>query len=291
MAKAVIIGKGPAGISAALYLLRAGVEVTILSKGDSALERAEKIENYYGFAQPVSGRELAQAGIEGARRLGCRFVEEEAVAIRNEDGLSVETDGGVYPADAAILATGAARKAPPIPGLKEFEGKGVSYCAVCDGFFFRRKEVAVLGAGEYALHEARELLPLVGAVTLLTNGAPLPEGIPEGLRTETRPLARICGENTVSGVELADGTVLPLAGVFVAEGVASSCDLARKIGAAVDGERILVDERMATNVPGLFAAGDCTGGLRQVCTAVAEGAVAATAVVQYLRKRPEPHGN
>ena len=122
MAKVIIIGAGPAGVSAALYTVRAGIETLVLSNGGGALKKAERIENYYGFPQPVSGEELMTRGIEGARRLGVSFQEEEVVGIGFEDSLVVSTTAGRHAADAVLLATGTSRLAPPIPGLKDFEG-------------------------------------------------------------------------------------------------------------------------------------------------------------------------
>lgn len=286
MAKVVIIGSGPAGVSAALYTARAGIDTTVLTRGPGALARAEGIENYYGVPGPVSGAELERRGIEGAKAVGVQFVEAEAVGLTFTDKLTVETLSGDYPADAVILATGASRAAPPIPGLKALEGHGVGYCATCDAFFYRGKDVAVLGSGEYALHEASALLPLAKSVTLLTGGAPLTAEFPPEIALCTEKVEAILGEETgkVTGVRLAGGRELPLDGVFVALGVAGSTALARKMGAEVDGNRIVVDEHMMTTVPGLFAAGDCTGGLLQVAKAVYEGAMAGNEAAKALRK-------
>ena len=284
MPNIVIVGSGPAGISAALYAVRAGADTTVLTKGPGALDRAEKIENYYGFAEPVSGAELEQRSIENARRLGVRFVTAEAVGLTYTDQLTVETLDKDYPADAVILATGASRAVPRIPGLAGLEGHGVSYCAACDAFFYRGRDVAVLGSGEYALHEVQALLPVVRSVTLLTNGAPLTAQFPPEVRVCPQAVEAVLGETVVTGVQLSGGETLAVSGVFVALGVAGSTALARKIGAEVDGNRIVVDARMQTTVPGLYAAGDCTGGLLQVAKAVYEGAQAATEAVKALRK-------
>ena len=175
MSNIVIIGSGPAGVSAALYAARAGVQTTVLTKGPGALDRAELIQNYYGFAEPIAGAELERRGIEGAKAVGVEFVTTEAVGLTYTDKLTVETLAGDFPADAVILATGASRAAPRIPGLAGLEGHGVSWCAVCDAFFYRGKDVAVLGSGAYALHEVQALLPVVKSVSLLTNGMPLTE--------------------------------------------------------------------------------------------------------------------
>ena len=284
MPNIVIIGSGPAGISAALYAVRAGADTTVLTKGPGALDRAEKIENYYGFAEPVSGAELERRSIENARRLGVRFVTAEAVGLTYTDKLTVETVDKNYPADAVILATGASRAVPRIPGLAGLEGHGVSYCAACDAFFYRGRDVAVLGSGEYALHEVQALLPVVRSVTLLTNGAPLTAQFPPEVRVCPQAVEAVLGETVVTGVQLSGGETLAVSGVFVALGVAGSTALARKIGAEVDGNRIVVDAGMQTTVPGLYAAGDCTGGLLQVAKAVYEGAQAATEAVKALRK-------
>ena len=284
MPKIIIIGSGPAGVSAALYAVRAGADTTVLTKGSGALDRAEKIENYYGFAQPVSGVELERRSIENAKRLGVKFVAAEAVGLTYTDKLTVETLDGDYPADAVILAMGASRAAPRIPGFAGLEGHGVSWCAACDAFFYRGKDVAVLGSGEYALHEVQELLPVVKSVTLLTDGAPLTAQFPPEVKVLPQKVEAVLGEKAVTGVQLSGGAPLAVSGVFVALGVAGSTALARKLGAEVDGSRIVVDEKMQTTVPGLYAAGDCTGGLLQVAKAVYEGAQAATEAVKALRK-------
>ena len=284
MANVVIIGSGPAGVSAALYTARAGVDTTVLTKGPGALARSEGIENYYGVPGNITGAELERRGIEGAKEVGVKFVETEAVGLTFTDKLTVETLNGDYPADAVILATGASRTAPPVPGLAALEGHGVSYCATCDAFFYRGKNVAVMGSGEYALHEASALLPLAASVTLLTGGAALTADFPPEITVRTEKVEAILGEEKVTGVRLAGGEELSMDGVFIALGVAGSTALARKMGAEVDGNKIVVDANMMTTIPGLFAAGDCTGGLLQVAKAVYEGAVAGNEAAKALRK-------
>ena len=216
MPNIVIVGSGPAGVSAALYAVRAGVDTTVLTKGPGALDRAEKIENYYGLAQPVSGAELERRSIENAKRLGVRFVTAEAVGLTYTDKLTVETLDENYPADAVILATGASRAVPRIPGLAGLEGHGVSWCAVCDAFFYRGKDVAVLGSGAYALHEVQALLPVVKSVSLLTNGMPLTAEFPPEVTVYPQKVEAVLGEPVVTGVQLSDGQEVAAAGVFVA---------------------------------------------------------------------------
>ena len=283
MGKIVIVGSGPAGCSAALYAARAGQEVVVISMGMGALSKAELIQNYYGFEEGITGAELYRRGVAGAQAVGTQFVTAEVVGLDYAATLVVQTTAGDYPADAVILATGTGRIAPKIAGLAEHEGRGVSYCATCDAFFYRGKTAAVLGTGEYALHEVQALLPLAGKVILCTNGEPLTAEFPAGVTVCTEKLEAIEGEETVTALRLAGGGLLPADGLFVALGVAGSAALARKLGAPVENGRIVVDEKMQTGIPGLFAAGDCTGGMLQVCKAVYEGALAATEAIKQIR--------
>ena len=287
MKKAIIIGSGPAGISAALYLQRSGkVQTVVISKGIGALAKAEKIENFYGFSEPISGRELHENGIEGAKRLGVQFIEEEVVSLSYNAEMHpiVSTTQQDYSADAVLIATGTSRKTVPIKGLKEHEGKGVSYCAVCDAFFFRKKPVCVIGNGEYAVHEAEVLASTSGSVTILTNGLKMASEVPESITVIDKKIISVNGEVTVESVQFEDGDTLEVKGVFVALGVAGSGELARKVGAETENDRIKVNEKMQTNLPGLYAAGDCTGGMLQVYKAVYDGATAGLAMLEYLKQ-------
>lgn len=286
MADILILGYGPAGISAALYGLRAGLDVLIVGKDAGALARAHMIENYYGLEKPLSGPELAEVGKKQALALGAKIVDDEVTDLFF-DGNDFVAGGlsGEYRGKACIMATGSARKKQPLPGMAELEGHGVSYCAVCDAFFYRQKKVAVLGSGEYALHEVSELLPMASSVTLLTNGSETTATFPGTVTVETRKLAGLVGEGAFKGVRFEDGTEEAFDGLFVALGSASATDLARKSGAAFDGANPVLGPDFQTTVPGLFAAGDCTGGTLQVAVAVGEGAVAGLAAIKYLREK------
>lgn len=284
----IIIGAGPAGISAALYARRAGLAVTVVTKGPGALSKTESIENYYGFEEPVTGAELERRGIAGAKRLGVQFVTGEVMQLGFNDtldGYKVEGEGFHMEAPSVILAAGASRKTLQVPGIQAFEGKGVSYCAVCDAFFYRQKRVAVIGAGAYALHEAAVLAPHASEVHILTNGEEPQAEFPAGMIVHTGRIAEVTGEERVAGVNFENGETLPIDGVFLAIGTAGSTALARKMGILLDGTHVKVDAEMATNVPGIFAAGDCTGGLLQVAKAVYEGAKAGLSAVRYVREK------
>ena len=227
----IIIGAGPAGVSAGLYTKRANKKTLIIYNNESSLEKATKIENYYGFENGISGEELYKKGIEH---------------------------------------------------IEKFDGKGVSYCAICDGFFYRGKDVVVIGNGNYAIAETNDLINIVNHVTILTNGKKIPEFRAENVDIENRKAVAIEGNDNVEAVELDDGTKIKTDGIFVAQGVAGSTDFARKIGALIKNEKIVVNEKMQTTVKGLYACGDCIGGTLQVAKAVNDGMIAGIDIIKNI---------
>lgn len=276
----IVIGSGPAGITAAIYAKRRNLSILVISKGISALQKAEKIDNYYGFENGISGKELYVNGIKQAKNLGIDFIEDEIINIEYINQFTIETVNSKYEAKAVILATGVSRNVPNIKGIKEFEGKGVSYCAVCDSFFYKGKDVAVLGDGNYAIHEFETLKPIASSVTILTNGNAMVENRDSSIEVNNKKIREFRGNTKLEEVEFEDNTIQYLNGVFIAMGTASSSDIARKIGARIENNNIIVNENMETTVPGLFACGDCTGGLLQISKAVYEGAKAGLAVLK-----------
>lgn len=276
----IVIGSGPAGITAAIYAKRRSLSILVISKGMGALQKAEKIDNYYGFENGISGKELYENGIKHAKNLGIDFIEDEVINIEYINQFTIETVNSKYEAKAVILATGVSRNVPNIKGIKEFEGKGVSYCAVCDSFFYKGKDVAVLGDGNYAIHEFETLKPIASSVTILTNGNTMVENRDSSIEVNSKKIREFRGDTKLEEVEFEDNTIQNLNGVFIAMGTASSSDLARKIGARIENNNIVVNENMETTVPGLFACGDCTGGLLQISKAVYEGAKAGLAVLK-----------
>ncbi len=317
-----IIGKGPAGISASLYAVRGGFSVAATGKDTGALGKTEKIENYYGFEDPISGAELFNNGIAGAKRLGVNILDEEVFDISYDESFKITTEKNTYEAKSVILASGTVRKTPSVNGFKEYEGKGVSYCAVCDAFFYRNSNVSVVGNDRYALNEAAHLLPTSGMVALLTNGRELAsdvdikdfciknkinaenkdiiintvDEINENSFAETEngckfivikeKVDEICGSENgvVDSVRFSGGKKLDTEGIFIAEGTASGADLGRKLGIVDANGKLMLNEDMSTFVPGFFAAGDCTGGTLQIAKAVYEGMLAGTSAVKFLRK-------
>lgn len=281
----VIIGAGPAGISASLYLKRAKLNVLVIYKGYGALEKAPMIENYYGLKDNISGKELFENGINQAKKLGVEIVEDEVTGISFDNNFKITTANRKYIAKKVILATGTSRKAPNIKGIKEYEGKGVSYCAVCDAFFYKGKDVAVLGSGNYALHEANQLKPVVNSVTIFTNGEQILENRDgQEFDVEERTIREFRGSEKLEEIEFEDNNIKKINGVFIAIGTASSSDLAKKIGAIVKDNNIQVDENMQTNVEGLYACGDCIGGILQINKAVYDGAKVALHIIANKNK-------
>ena len=281
----IIIGKGPAGISAAIYISRSNLKCLVIGKNETALKKAKTIENYYGFEQPISGEELFRRGIKQAEEQNIEIKTDEVLDIEYGNGTYiVKTVNSEYETKTIILATGKSRKSSNIVGEKEFEGKGISYCAICDGFFFKNKNVAVIGSGEYALHEAEVLKNVTDKVSIFTNGSQLPENRSIKIQNVIEgKIDSIRGEKKVESIVLEDNRSIPVDGIFIAEGIASSNDFAKKLGIIVKNNNILVNENMETNVLGIYAAGDCTGGLLQICKAIYEGAKCGLSIAKQLK--------
>ncbi len=284
----IIIGGGPAGISASLYTVRAGLSTLIIAKGWGSLEKAEKIQNYYGLGSDLTGKELLKNGLEQARKLGVDIIEDEIVGLNGFDGIIVQGLKDVYRGKALILAMGSPRRKLPFKNLDEFEGKGISYCAACDGFFYRDKKIAVIGYNEYMAHEAVEIKDISSNVTVLTNEMPIDVlkkdmTMIDGLRTDSEKIKGFYGDEYLLGVEFESGRKEEYDGVFLAYGSATGMEMALKTGLLHEKGAITVDEKQCTNLPSIFAAGDCTGGFKQVSVAVGEGAVAAKSALEYIR--------
>lgn len=285
MKKVIIVGRGPAGISAALYTVRAGYDTLVIAKDGGALERAERVENYYGVL-PTSGKALADAAKRQAEALGVVCLDAEVTSLEF-DGVSykIKANGKEYLADGVVIATGAERKLPPIAGASDYLGSGVSLCAVCDSFAARGRRVAVVGSGEFAVEEATVLAGVAKSITLCTNGAPPPATLPEWLAVRGEPIEAIRGEGgLVTGIAFREGTPLSADVVFLAQGTAGGGALALRLGLATEGGRIVTAEDGRTALPRLYAAGDVTGPPFQIALAVAEGARVGMALSLELRK-------
>ena len=280
----IIIGAGPAGISASLYTRRANLKTLVLYSDKSGLEKTDKIENYYGFEDGIDGKELYFSGIKQTEKIGTDVKKEEVINIVNEDKkFSITTSKNKYMSKVVILATGNKKNKPQIDGIDRLEGKGISYCAICDGFFYKNKSVAVLGNSKYALSEVNDLINVVKDITVLTNGKDKPEIRDDRIKLETKKIKEIEGKEKVEKIMFEDGSKMNIDGIFIAEGVAGSAEFAKKMGAFIKQNKIIVNENMETNIKGLYACGDCTGGILQISKAVYEGTVAGLQAIKYLK--------
>ena len=236
-----IIGAGPAGISASLYAKRANLNVLVLYYGESNLEKATKIDNYYGFIDGISGEDLYNNGIEQAKKIGVEVKNREVLGIDYmQDLFNVKTYSGNFETKTIILATGNKKLKPNIKGIDEFEGKGISYCAICDAFFYRNKNVAVIGNGKFAVSEAEELSHVVNKVTILTNGLDKPKC---NFEVNTNKIIEINGEEKVNEIVFEDGSKTEIDGVFIALGEAGASDFAKTLGILQDSDNIKTNEK------------------------------------------------
>jgi len=286
----IIIGKGPAGISAALYTLRANLKTLIIAKDYGQLIKADKIENYYGFSETVTGEHLLKEGEKQAIRLGAHIIEDEVVNVEKIGFFTVHTTKKQYECKALLLSSGQSARKIKIDNLDKFEGSGISYCSTCDGFFYKSLNVGVLGYKDYALHEASELEAVTQNITIYTNGNDLQlteKSIINArkYKINKKKIAKFEGTDFLEKINFEDNTSEEIDGLFIAYGSASSVDFARKLGIVIENNNVIVDNNQQTNLEGMFAAGDCTGGFKQISAAVGEGAVAGRQIINYLKAR------
>jgi len=295
-----IIGSGAAGMSAAIYAVRTGIDVLHLDAGmgGGVVTTCPSIENYLGFAE-IAGAELVEKFREHAARYAELHQGEPAGSIdKTDEGFLIKTHKDEYRVKAVILATGCQHRHLGVPGEGRLMGCGVSYCATCDGFFFREKKVIVVGGGNTAAIEALYLKGIGVDVTLVHRRDVLRAeqvyqdklenaGIPIEYSTVIR---EISGDDLVYSVKLentetGEGSEMEVQGVFIAVGVVPQTDLAISVGVELDrGGYVKTDRMMRTNVKGFYAAGDVVGGVRQIITAAAEGATAALTSTEVLGK-------
>jgi thioredoxin reductase (NADPH) len=278
----IIIGRGPAGLSAAIYLARASKKVLVIGQENKIWKKEVKINNYFGAGE-ITGKELMERGEGQAKGFGAEIINGliSKVSVNDKGLFDCLADEKQYVGKKLLVASGLSAPKKEIGNQDEFIGRGVSFCAACDGFFFRGKKVIVVGNDEYALKEAIELLDYTKDVTLISNGKKL--GFDKkllekkGIKFEDLVVEKILGSRKVEGIE-ANGKEIKIGGIFMALGSASSSDFAEMLGLKAENNKILTDNEMRTNVAGVFAAGDCTPGVSQIVTASAKGAIAGLAI-------------
>ncbi len=280
MYDAIVIGGGPAGATASIYLQRFKKNVLLIMKDSGALGKTAHIDNYYGFENTITGPELLARGIAQAKRLGVEVIEDEVLAIESFPEFSVKTIKGEYKAKSVLLATGKNQVNLRVKGFNDYIGKGISYCAICDGFIYRNKKIGLVGNKEFMEEELEILKNFSKDITIFTNGMDLKVEVEETVVSEK--ITEIKGEETIKKV-VTENSEYDVDVLFIAIGSPSASDFALRMGAFLENNNIVVDDKFMTNIPGLYAAGDCIGGLLQIVKATSDGAHAAVAMNRYLK--------
>jgi len=298
----VIVGGGPAGLTAGLYAARSRLKSLLIEKGATGgwIVNAGVVENYPGFPEGINGLELADSMLKQAEKFGLETLTAEVTGLTLEkDRKIVKTSEGDISARAVIIAGGSDRVQLDVPGEQEFTGRGVAYCAVCDGYFYRDVPVAVVGGGNAAINEALELTKFASKVTVIhrrdqLRATPiLQERALKDPKMEflwDTVVDAVEGDSKVSRLRLSNvktgkKSTLDVSGVFVAVGQRPNTEYLKGVVALHDNGTIITNEKMETSVPGIFAAGDIrANSIRQVAAAVGDGAVAAVYAERYLHQ-------
>lgn len=299
----IIIGSGPAGLTAAIYATRANLTTAII-EGDTPggkLTKTYEIENYPGFER-ISGVDLAMQMMEHGQKFGAVMEFSPVTEIDDEGEFKLVHlgDGRVLTTRAVIIATGTNERQLDLPRAKEFTGRGISYCAVCDGAFYRNKEVVVIGGGNSALEESLYLTQLVEKVNIIIRrdvfraDATVVDKVRNNPKiniiTKSLPQELVIEDNTIKGlviknVETGELSTVDCAGIFPYMGADPATGFLKNLNILDERGYIVVNKDMETAVPGIYGAGDVTvKDLRQVVTATNDGAIAANACVKYLNR-------
>ena len=299
----IIIGAGPAGLTAGIYGARSGLKTLVLEEGTPGGEAADTplVENYPGFPEGISGRELSDKMAEQCRKVGSEIKELERVTELQlgDEKKVVKTDRAPYKASAIIIASGCHYKTLGVPGESEFRGRGVSYCALCDAAFFKGRKVLVVGGGNSAAVSAIYLSNLTSEVRLAHRRSQLraEEALQEDLRAQgvrilwNTELKEITGDAKVKDVVVFNNKTgetmkIDVDGVFVQVGEVPNSQFAKEAGISVDKDGyIVVDDRQRTNIDGVYAAGDVTScPIKQIGTAVGQAIIAASEAFGYVKQ-------
>jgi len=297
----IIIGGGPAGLTAGLYTSRAGLKSLLLERGMSGgqMVNARLVENYPGFPEGIAGSELGSLMHQQAVKYGLEVVTAEVTDLAEGQPYSVATTEGSFEASAIIISAGSEYRKLEVAGEERFSGRGVSYCATCDGFFFRDREVAVVGGGDTAITDALELTQHASKVYVIHRRDQLRAGKALQQRAFAHPklefiwdtvVEEALGDKVLEGLRLRNVKTgqqsnLKVDGVFVAVGLMPNSHLFFNILELDDAGYIVTDEAMATSTPGIFAAGDIrSNSPRQIAAAVGDGVTAAMSSFKYLQQ-------
>ncbi len=296
----VIIGAGPAGLTSGLYTSRTGLNSLLVERGivGGQTINATMVENYPGFPQGISGAELGSLMHQQAVKYGLEIVNAEVTGIATEQAYSISSSEGDFEAKAVIIAAGSEYRKLGVPGEERLTGHGVSYCATCDGFFFRDREVAVVGGGDTAITDALELTRHAKKVYVIHRRDQLRAGQVLQQRAFAEPklefiwstvVEEVLGDKMLEELKLRNAktgqhSILKVGGVFAAVGVMPNSRSFFNIVDLDDAGYIITDESMATSAPGIFAAGDIRrNSPRQIGAAVGDGVTAAMSAFKYVQ--------
>lgn len=301
--KVIIIGSGPAGLTAALYTARASLDPLVISGNQlgGQISITSEVENYPGFPEGTTGPELVDMMQKQAERFGARLLIDEVTKVKFGDGppFYIKTHGAEFEAEAVIVTVGASPKRLEIPGEEEMIGRGVSFCATCDGFFFREKDVLVVGGGDSALEEALFLTKFANRVRIIHRRDELRAG--EALKRRATNhekiefiwdtvLEEVVGNGKVESVvarnlKSKETESLETDGVFIFIGHYPNSSLFESQLEMDDREYLITDDNMMTSIPGVFAAGEIQDPVwRQIATSVGQGCAAAMACERWLEE-------
>lgn len=289
----IILGTGPAGLQAAIHAARRKVAVLVLGKESKSSLYTAHIENFCCIFK-LSGEEMITTGRQQAANFGARFMDQDVLRIESlEKGFEITVESGaVLQTTALIIATGTQRKRLGAPGEKELLGRGVSYCVDCDGNFYRNQHVAVVGGESAAVDGALTLTEIADTVHLVCDTLEVADDLRAKLQKSPVvchtgvQVERIEGEDEVRTLVLDDGTQIDVTGVFIEQGAKGIMELATTLGIGLDDEMayIAADKQQATNIPGIYAAGDVCGPPWQMAKAVGEGCVAGLNAAKYAKE-------
>ncbi len=292
----IIIGTGPAGLQAAIHAARKKIKVLVLGRPKSSSLYRAHIENYCCISGLKTGEELLSTGIQQAKGFGAKFLQEDVISIAaSSDIYQVTTESGdIYSAYSLIIATGVTRHGLGLKREKDLVGRGVSYCVDCDANFYHNAKVAVVGDGSAAAHGAVTLSKIARHVTLITRDLRVSPQLKAELDRDNISVLKgsvvesLKGTDKLDGIVLRDGTELQLDGLFIEGGAKGAMELVASLGVRLDPEKftyILTDKRQATNVPGIYAAGDICGRPFQMAKAVGEGCIAGLSASSFVLKK------
>ncbi len=297
---AAIIGSGPAGLAAAIYLGRSKVETAVFEKvvPGGYVVNVEKIENYPGFAEGIAGEKLGSLYAKHAEKFGAKILTEEVIGLKlNDKPFLIETSSGAYSSDSIILATGTSTKKLGVPGEEEFTHKGISFCATCDAPFFEGENITVIGAGNSGVQESLYLSRFAKHITIVelldhsTAEPILVDRLKEADKIDllvSHCVVGFSGEKMLNSVEIKNITngeikKLEVKGAFIYAGEVPNNELIKDSLELDDRGFIVTDERLRTSVNGVFAAGDVRNTpLRQIATSVGDGAIAGHEAYKFL---------